>query len=92
MLINFDEGGIQYKSVPMRSYVDSKKVVNAKKPVRSRITVMVGASMNGHKFKLFIIGNAARPRALSNVNLDTLPVHYYHSKNAWMTSHMFTHW
>ena len=36
VIINFDEGGVQYKSVPRRSYIDNKIAIKAKKPIKSR--------------------------------------------------------
>ena len=59
--------------------------IREKKSNRARITGYFGITATGCKFKPLIIGKAAMPRAFRGLNLATLPVHYYHSSNAWMT-------
>ena len=76
---------MQYKSVPRRSYIDNKIAIKAKKPIKSRFTVMVGTAMDGHKFKPVVIGKSKNPRCFKSLNKEDLPVHYYNSSNAWMT-------
>ena len=56
-----------------------------KKCIKDRVTVLVGASMDGFKLKPVVIGKAMRPRALLNTNMDDLPVHYYGQPSAWMS-------
>ena len=92
IIINFDEAGIQYKSIPQRSYVGRDCEIRAKKPTRCRITGLFGASATGHKFKPLIIGKAANPRAFRGIDRNTMPVHYKHSRNAWMTGDLFREW
>ena len=48
--------------------------------------------MSGYKFKLLVIDNAKNPRALARMDKTTLPVHYRHSRNAWMTADIFREW
>ena len=62
IIINFDEGGVQYKSIPRKSYIDKKIAVKAKKTIKSRFTIMVGTAMDGFKFKPLVIGKSANPR------------------------------
>ena len=93
IILNFDETGFQYKSLPQYSYLQKKQEIRAKKPVLCRITGLFGSSANGRKFKPLIIGKAARPRAFKNLNsLSNLPVYYYHNKSAWMTQDIFRDW
>ena len=92
IVINFDEGGVQFRSLPQRGYVDKKLVIKAKKPIKSRITVMFGSSMAGHKFKLVVIGKAKNPRCFKNIDKSNLPVIYYNSPTAWMTKEIFYDW
>ena len=63
IIINFDEYGFQYKSLPQYSYHDRQEEIRAKKTIRARITGLFGAAANGHKFKPLIIGKAKNPRA-----------------------------
>ncbi|CAB4377477.1 unnamed protein product [Rhizophagus irregularis] len=41
------------------------------------------------KLKLWVIGNSKRPRPLSKVNLERLPVYYRGNSKAWMNSSVF---
>ena len=88
---DFDECGIQYKSLPKRSYVHTGTVVKAKKPVKDQLTVLVGTTMDGHKFKPVVEEKYQHPCGLRGVSRDTLPVHYYPSPSAWMTSEISEH-
>ena len=93
IIVNFDECGFQYKSLPQYSYIGKKEEIRAKKPLLGRITGLFGSSANARKFKPVIIGKAAYPRAFNNLrDLSELPVHYYHSANAWMTGEIFRDW
>ena len=89
IMINFDEGGIQYKSIPTRGLLDIKQEIKAKKPVKSRFTVCVGTSACGHKFKPIIIGKSLNPRCFRNMRKEDLPCYYYRSDSAWMTQDIF---
>ena len=93
IILNFDETGFQYKSIPQYSYLVKKQEIRAKKPVLCRITGLFGASASGHKFKPLIIGKSKRPRAFNALkSLDELPVHYYNNNSAWMTKEIFRDW
>ena len=84
IIVNFDECGFQYKSLPQYSYVTRGKEIRAKKPVKARITGLFGATASGHKFKALIIGKARRPKAFAHLSKDLheLPVHYTFNSNA----------
>ena len=92
ILINIDETGIVYKSVPKRTYKLIGQSFQAKKCLKDRVTVLVGTSMDGFKLKPVVIGKAMRPRALLRTNMNTLPVHYYGQPSAWMSRAIMTHW
>ena len=92
ILISFDEFGLQFKSLPKRTYAHKQTPVKAKKHVKARISVLVGAAMDGHRFKPLVIGKYKRPRCFKGVNMSTLPVHYYHNRSAWMNQEIFTDW
>ena len=75
LIVNFDESGFQYKSIPQYSLVKRNTEIRAKKPVKARLTGLFGATASGHKFKPLIIGKARWPRAFKDIkNLNELPV------------------
>ena len=92
ILINIDECGLQWKSLPKKTYAVRGKPVKAKKLVKDRVTILVGAAMDGHKFKPLVIGKSLNPRCLKNVDRSTLPVHYYANKSAWMDRDIMKDW
>jgi hypothetical protein len=68
----------------------STKPVPGRKKDKSRITVLLGSNATGtDKLKPWVIGNAKRPRSLSKVNLERLPVYYRGNPKAWMNSSVF---
>ena len=89
VVLNFDEFGWVLKSLPERSYVQSNEKVLAKKPLRARVTVLVGVSAAGHKFKPLVVGKSKRPLCFQNVDMTQLPVVYYSQPSAWMTAEIF---
>ena len=58
IILNFDEFGLQYKSVPKRSYMTKQEPCLAKKPIRTRVSLFVGTTMSGYKFKPVVIVKA----------------------------------
>ena len=92
ILLNIDETGIVYKSVPKRTYKFINTTFMAKKESKDRVTVLVGAAMDGFKLKPVVIGKAQRPMALRGENMDELPVHYYGQESAWMSKDIMNHW
>ena len=92
IVINFDEAGIQYKSIPTRGIIDIKLEIKAKKPIKSRFTCMFGTTASGHKFKPLVIGKSNNPRCFSNIRKEDLPCYYYCSDSAWMTQDIFYDW
>ena len=83
--MNFDELTLHYKIRPKFSDWD-------RKPIRTRVTVFLGTTMCGHKFKPVVIGKLQNPKALKNVDPATLPVHYYGQQNAVMDQQICYHW
>ena len=92
ILLNIDETGIVYKSVPKRTYKIIGTPFMARKPLKDRVTVLVGASMDGFKLKPVVIGRAQNPRALRDVDWDEIPVHYYGQPSSWMSQKIMEHW
>ena len=68
----------------------STKQVRGQKKDKTRVTVLLGVNATGtDKLKPWVIGNAKRPRPLSKVNLELLPVYYRGNPKAWMNSSVF---
>jgi hypothetical protein len=68
----------------------STKPVPGRKKDKTRITVLLGTNAIGtDMLKLWVIGNSKRPRPLSKVNLNSLPVYYRANPKAWMNSSLF---
>ena len=49
LVVNFDEAGIQYKSLPQYSLIKRGEEIRAKKPIKARISALFGAAANGHR-------------------------------------------
>ena len=86
IIMNFDEFGWIIKTLPKRSYLHSDTPVKAKKPTKARVTVLIGCSAAGLKFKPLVIGKSIRPLCFRSMNMADLPVYYYHQDSAWMSS------
>src|SRR5688572_28206835 len=68
----------------------STKPVPGRKKDKTRIIVLLGVNAIGtDKLKPWVIGNSKRPRPLSRVNLEHLPVFYRSNPKAWMNSSLF---
>ncbi|CAL4229361.1 unnamed protein product, partial [Meganyctiphanes norvegica] len=90
--MNFDEFGWIIKALPRRSYVQCATPVKAKKPAKARVTVLIGCSAAGLKFKPLVIGKSIRPLCFRSINMANLPVLYYHQESSWMSSELFTNY
>jgi len=87
-IYNIDETGLYYRMSPNQT-LSSKPVLGQKKD-KTRITVLLGTNAIGtDKLKPWVIGNSKRPRPLSRVNFNYLPVHYRGNPKAWMNSAIF---
>lgn len=94
---NMDEGGVCYKSLPVRTYaLSTKKTAKGTKVQKERITLGFCAHATGsgsHKIPLLVIGKSKKPRCFRNASeINHLPVVYTHSKKAWMNQFIFEDW
>jgi hypothetical protein len=71
---------------PSSSLVEKGEKCVGGKLSKERITVLVGANMEGAKLPLVVIGKSANPRCFKN---KRIPVKYYTNKKAWMTGSLF---
>ena len=59
---------------------------------KDKFSALLGANALGtHHFKPMGVSNAAKPRCLKDL-IHELPVLYYHTKNSWFTSDIFSDW
>ena len=74
--------------MPNRSLVlaREKEAKGFKKP-KDRVTLMACSNSTGSiKLPLVFIHKSAKPRCFKNMDMATLPVHYYSQRNSWMDS------
>ena len=89
-IYNADETSLFWKLFSENSLGFVKKTYHGTKQPKTRITVLVGANMDGSdKLPLFVIGKSKRPRAFKNV---TVPVKYTANKKTWMTEELVENW
>ena len=87
-IFNADETGLFWKLEPSR--VLSTGPVAGRKKSKERITIMLTCNANGtEKLKPLLIHKYQNPRAIINVNKDTLKVKYYWNIKAWMQTTIF---
>jgi transposase len=93
-IFNADESGFFYRQLPTRSLVQKGEPCKGGKKAKERLTVLFCCSATGEMLKPMVIGNAARPRAFkqANVNPKNLPVEWKSNKKAWMTGVLFAEW
>lgn len=90
-IFNVDETGLFFKCTPDKTFAFKGEKCSAGKHSKERITVLVGANMDGsEKLPLLVIGKSANPRCFKNVR--TKPVEYEANKKAWMTGELFAKW
>jgi hypothetical protein len=74
--------------MPNKTYAIKDGVCKFGKQSKERITLLVGANMNGsEKWPLLVIGNSEHPRC--HKELTHLPIKYYSNASAWMTCEIF---
>lgn len=91
---NADETGLNFKALPTKSLA-SKEESSAPgfKMNKQRLTVLACSNAAGtNKLPLMVIGKSAKPRALKNMNMNSLPVYYRNQTKAWMTGNLFKEW
>ncbi len=93
-VFNCDESGLYWKLMPNKTLVTSReKEAKAFKKPKDRVTIMACANASGTiKLPLVFIHKFANPRCFKNIDKNDLPVQYFHQRNAWMDSTIFTNW
>ncbi|XP_052242038.1 jerky protein homolog-like [Dreissena polymorpha] len=94
-IYNADETGLYFKMLPDRTLAkrsDEQKTLGFKQ-AKNRLTILLCTNSTGtHKLPPLVIGKFAKPRCFHHLNMETLPVVYANSANAWMTSAIFEDW
>ena len=89
------QNGLFFKMLPDRTLAmknDARKA-EGYKLAKDRTTVLFCVNKTStHKLKPLCIGKYAKPRCFHHVNLETMPLAYTASGNAWMTAAIFTEW
>lgn len=93
-IYNADETGLNFKALPKKSLASKEEsAAPGFKMNKQRLTVLACSNAAGTlKIPLMVIGKSKRPRALKNMNMDSLPVFYRNQNKAWMTGSLFKEW
>ena len=82
-IFNCDETGLFWKMKPSRTLSNSS--VAGSKQSKDRITILLTCnSTRTEKMHPLFIYKYENPRALKNINKNSLPVNYYWNKKSWM--------
>ncbi len=79
-IFNCDETGLFWKMKPSRTI--SNGPVAGTKQSKDRVTILF--TCNSEKLRPLFIHKYENPRALKNINKNSLPVNYYWNKKSWM--------
>lgn len=94
-IYNADETGFYWRALPKNTQaMKSEGTTRGKNISKERMSALCGYNASGtHRLPLAVVGKAKQPRALRNIDMERdLPVHYYHTINAWFTAAVFLHW
>ena len=82
-IFNCDETGLFWKMRP--NYTISNGPVAETKQSKDLITVLFTCNATGsEKMRPLLIHKYENPRALKNINKNTLPINYYWNSKSWM--------
>lgn len=90
-VFNIKETALLYRMLPTNTFAFKGETCSIGKLCKDRITLVVGANMDGsEKLPLLIIGKNRNPHCFKGIK--SLPVYYEDSRMAWMTSDIFEQW
>ena len=93
-----DETGLFYQVIPdttisIPDTTISKGEVEGTKQDKTRLTVAFTANATGtERLPPFIIGHAAKPRAIQRRSAESMGFYYRHNQKAWMKADIFAEW
>ena len=93
-MFNADETGLWWQLLPSRTLIHcrEREAKNFKKS-KERVTLLACSNAAGTcRLPLMFIHTSAKPRCFKHMDMNSLPVHYYSQKKAWMDSTLFESW
>ncbi|XP_064109049.1 tigger transposable element-derived protein 1-like [Macrobrachium nipponense] len=92
-VFNMDETGLFWKRMPSRTCIMKDEArASGFKAHKDRVTLIMCGNAAGFMLKPGLIYNSAKPRALKNKNMHTLPVFWMHNSKAWITKVLMERW
>ena len=92
-IYNADETGLFFRLAPDQTLATKDDQAKGCKKDKERITILFCCNASGkNKIKPFVIGKSQKPRCFNHINIETLPVKYSNSTNAWMTMELWDEW
>ena len=84
-VFNLDETGCFWRALPDHGFGQKGKQCKGGKRSKCRFTIAFLVNADGEKEKTIVIWTSKCPRCFKGFNISSLPVQYYHQKNAWMS-------
>ena len=91
-IFNADETALFYRLLPERTIKRNHVAAVGKKFSKDRVTLLLCCSATGEKLPPLVIGKYESPRCLRGINHEKLPCSYKSSRNAWMTTSLWSSW
>ena len=92
-IYNADETGLFFRLGPDKTLASKSDTAKGCKRDKQQLTILFACNATGScKLKPLVIGKSKRPRCLTNVNLNTLPVQYSSNTKALMTGEKWKDW
>jgi hypothetical protein len=87
MIHTADETSLLCPAKPDRSISRKLAILSGSKRALDLVTVLCCSNMSGtEKRKMLVVGRRAKPQYFNEISVDSLPVLYYVTINAWMTA------
>ena len=80
------------EGTPSHGFGERGKKCHGGKKSKQRFTIAFLVNAAGAKEKPIVIWNSKKPRCFRGFDINSLPVKYYHQKNAWMTGEILVNY
>ena len=91
-LFNCDETALFFRAISNKSLAVKGESCKGVVSTKERFTVLLCANAEGGKEKPLVIWKSLKPRCFGRIDHSQLPVEWYASKSAWMTTEIFQGW
>ena len=91
-IFNADETALFYHLLPERTIERNHLAAVGKNSREDRVTLLLCCSATGEKLPPLVIGKYESPRCLRGIDHKKLPCSYKSSRNAWMTTSLWSSW